>query len=130
MKFYNVNKSISHNIDKLFASPTEEAEKQVIKLAREDILFGILRHALKTITECIRLQTIGIAGLHLIQIDVYILRLVLRNYVVRSCDDSLDVLLDEVMSSTVDRSTMPNPLEASELESLCESKLIALVGDE
>eukprot|EP00658_Telonema_sp_P-2_P012849 TRINITY_DN14892_c0_g1_i9.p1 TRINITY_DN14892_c0_g1~~TRINITY_DN14892_c0_g1_i9.p1 ORF type:complete len:751 (+),score=247.68 TRINITY_DN14892_c0_g1_i9:164-2416(+) len=130
VKFYNVNKSISHNIDKLFAAPAERYENRVIKLQREDILFGILGHGLKTMTECIRLQTIGIAGLHLIQIDIYILRLVLRNYVERAMDDGLDIMLDEVMNSVVDRSIMPTPLEASELESLCESKLINLVGDD
>ena len=100
-----------------------------VKLQREDILFGIIRHALKTMTECVRLQTVGVAGLHLVQIDVYMLRLVLRNFVDRSSENALDMLLDELMSSTVDRALMPKPLEAAELEPLCESKLVALVGD-
>ena len=80
-------------------------------------------------TECVRLQTVGVAGLHLVQIDVYMLRLVLRNFVDRSSENALDMLLDELMSSTVDRAIMPKPLEAAELEPLCESKLVALVGD-
>lgn len=130
IKFYNVNKSISHNIDKLFASPKTDHSRHKVRLQREDILFGILRHALKTITECIRLQTIGSAGLHLVQIDVYILRLVLRNFVDKAMEDCLDMLLDEIMSSTVDRSITPTPLDAAELENLCEAKLVALVGDD
>lgn len=130
LKFYNVNKSISHNIDKLFAGAKPEQEQQTVRLVREDILFGVLRHALKTVIECVRLQTIGIAGLHLIQIEVYMLRLVLRNFVDRAHDDALDQLLDELMSSTADRAAHPSALEASELEPLCEGKLIKLVGSD
>ena len=130
VKFFNVNKSISHNIDKLFAAPKEVELNPKVKLEREDILFGILRHGLKTMTECIRMQTVGIAGLHIIQIDVYILRLILRNFVSKESEPQLDMLLDELMSSTVDRSTIPTPLEAAELEALCEPKLVALVGDD
>ena len=86
---------------------------------------GIIDKGLKTFTECMRSQTLGTPGLHLIQIDTYVMRLLLRSFTDE--DGALDSMLDEATGSAAERCLAPQPLEASVLENVCEPKLLKLV---
>jgi len=125
VKSYNFNKAIAKDIDKLFAK--KPAAFRALEFRRDSILSGIVEMGLKTLTECMRMETLGTPGLHLIQIDTYVLRLVLRSFTDQ--EGVLDGMLDEAISSAAERCLAPSPLESQVLESLCEPKLAKLLGD-
>jgi len=123
VKSYNFNKAIAKDIDKLFAK--KEAAFSPLEFKRDSILSGIVEMGLKTLIECMRMQTLGTPGLHLIQIDTYVLRLILRGFTDQ--EGVVDSMLDETISSAAERCLAPAPLESQVLESLCEPKLVKLL---
>jgi len=126
VKSYNFNKAIAKDIDRLFAK-TPSISSSGLEFSADSILSGIIRLGIKTFTECIRIQTLGTPGLHLVQIDTYVLRITMRGYV--GDDSVLDMMLDEAISSAAERCLHPTPLESQVLESLCEPKIFALLGE-
>jgi len=123
VKSYNFNKAIAKDIDKLFAKKAQCFRP--LEFQRDSIMSGIIDKGLKTFTECMRSQTLGTPGLHLIQIDTYVMRLLLRSFTDE--DGALDSMLDEAIGSAAERCLAPQPLEASVLENVCEPKLLKLV---
>ena len=132
-------------------SPWPHSAEQVatfssLEFRRDSIMSHVLEKGLKTLTEYMRMQTLGTPGLHLIQapspsappplssssgpwclqIDTYVMRLVLRSFTDEEA--VLDTMLDEAISSAAERCLAPSPLDAQVLEQLCESKLVDLVG--
>ena len=124
VKSYNFNKAIAKDIDRLFAQ--KGASFSPLEFKWDSIMSGIVEMGLKTFTECMRIQTLGTPGLHLIQIDTYVLRLLLRSFTVEEV--VLDSMLDESISSAAERCLAPSPLDPQVLESICERKLVNLAG--
>ncbi|KAF8768431.1 Vacuolar protein sorting-associated protein like [Argiope bruennichi] len=79
---------------------------------------GIIKISLKTFLECVRLRTFSKYGLQQVQVDIHYLQLYLWHFV---ADENLvHVLLDEIMSSAVNRCLEPVLMEPSVVDVICE----------
>jgi hypothetical protein len=90
-----VNNPLMNNIKKLFAEKIDIF--QPVPLKRRTILFGVSKIMLRTMVECVRLQTFNKNGLQQIQIDAKYLQHELTRFV--SDENVIFALLDEVVTS-------------------------------
>ncbi len=74
----------------------------------DSIMMGILRIALKSFVECVRLQTLSRNGYQQIQVDMYFLALILRPFAALD-DDIFDRFIEEICISAEDRCIDPAP---------------------
>uniref|UniRef100_A0A2P2I0W7 Vacuolar protein sorting-associated protein 51 homolog n=3 Tax=Hirondellea gigas TaxID=1518452 RepID=A0A2P2I0W7_9CRUS len=82
------------------------------------IMTGIVKIALKSVEEGIRMRTLGKYGLQQVQVDVYYLRTHLWRHV--TDDTLLNVLLDAILTAAAQRCCEPELMEHSVVEFICD----------
>ncbi|KAG5443582.1 Vacuolar protein sorting-associated protein 51 [Clonorchis sinensis] len=85
---------------------------------RESLLLGVIKIGLKTLVECVRLQTFGKFGLQQIQVDCRYLQIHLWHFV--SDEKLVGTLLDDVLYSVVNRCVDPQLMEDSIVDAICD----------
>lgn len=111
-----IDNSLMSNIQKLFSEKIEIFS--AVEFSKVSVMTGIIKISLKTFLECVRLRTFSKYGLQQAQVDIRYLKLYLWHFVV---DENLvHVLLDEIMSSTINRCFDPIQMEPSVVEVICE----------
>ncbi len=90
-----------------------------VEFFRVSILTGVIKIALKTLLECVRLQTFSRFGFQQMQLDAHYLQLGLWRFV--SDENLVTFLLDEVMISAMHRCVDAVPMDFGRVEQLCES---------
>ncbi|XP_065649372.1 vacuolar protein sorting-associated protein 51 homolog isoform X2 [Hydra vulgaris] len=115
-KNLNIDTSLMSNIQKLF---TERIEVfTAVDFNKISVLTGIIKIALKTLVECIRLRTFSKYGLQQIQVDTHYLQMYLWRFV--HDENIVHFLLDEAINSAVHRCIEPEMMEPSVVEMICE----------
>ncbi|XP_060593250.1 vacuolar protein sorting-associated protein 51 homolog [Ruditapes philippinarum] len=112
----SIDNSLMSNIQKLFSEKIEIFS--AVEFSKVSVLTGIIKISLKTFMECVRLRIFGRYGLQQIQVDTYYLQLYLWRFV--SDENLVQVLLDEIVCSTVHRCLDPVMMEPSVIELICE----------
>jgi len=112
----NMDTSLMSNLQKLFTEKIEVFTS--VEFSKVSVLTGIIKIALKTLLECVRLRTFSKFGLQQIQVDTHYLQLLLWRFV----DDESVVhfLLDEAVNSAIHRCIQPELMEPSVVEMICE----------
>lgn len=110
--------SLERNVAKLFREKVQICRQAVF--TQSSILAAIASVGLKSQVECIRLETLGRAGLQQVQLDVYYLRPLMKHYARGPDGDTLDALLDEVLHAAGERSVDPTLLESSVIEKVLQ----------
>lgn len=111
---------IQRNVAKLFQEKLRIFDE--VEATRAAVLLGIIKIALKSWVECVRLVTLGRTGFHQLQLDVHYMRPALRAYA-SSAPGVADSLLDEVVAAASDRcASVPVALDASALGDMLASK--------
>ncbi|KAF6776883.1 hypothetical protein AHF37_04731 [Paragonimus kellicotti] len=82
-----------------------------VEANRESLLLGVIKIGLKTLVECVRLQTFGKFGLQQIQVDCRFLQIHLWHFV--SDEKLIGMLLDDVIYSVVQRCVDPQLMDES-----------------
>ncbi|XP_022337186.2 vacuolar protein sorting-associated protein 51 homolog [Crassostrea virginica] len=108
--------SLMSNIQKLFSEKIEIFS--AVDFSKVSVLTGIIKISLKTFLECVRLRTFGRYGLQQIQVDTHYLQLYLWRFV--SDENLVQVLLEEIVCSTVHRCLDPSMMEPSVIDLICE----------
>jgi hypothetical protein len=108
--------SLASNIQKMFNEKIVIFSK--VEFSRVSILTGVVKIALKTLLECVRLRTFSRFGFQQIQVDVHYLHLYMWRFV--SDENLVTFLLDEIMTSVVHRCSDPVPMENSVIEVICD----------
>ncbi|GBM88074.1 Vacuolar protein sorting-associated protein 51 [Araneus ventricosus] len=111
-----IDNSLMSNIQKLFSEKIEIFS--TVEFSKVSVMTGIIKISLKTFLECVRLRTFSKYGLQQVQVDIHYLQLYLWHFV---ADENLvHVLLDEIMSSAVNRCLDPVLMEPSVVDVICE----------
>ncbi|GIY69203.1 vacuolar protein sorting-associated protein 51 homolog [Caerostris darwini] len=111
-----IDNSLMSNIQKLFSEKIEIFS--TVEFSKVSVMTGIIKISLKTFLECVRLRTFSKFGLQQVQVDIHYLQLYLWHFV---ADENLvHVLLDEIMSSAVNRCLEPVLMEPSVVDVICE----------
>lgn len=108
--------SLASNIQKMFSERIEIFSP--VEFSKVSILTGIVKIALKTLLECVRLRTFSRFGFQQIQVDCHYLQLYLWRFV--SDENLVRFLLDEIMTSVVHRCPDPTPMENSVIDVICD----------
>lgn len=111
-----LDSSLASNINKLFAEKIEIFGP--VEPTKVSILTGIVKIGLKTFLECARLRTYSKYGLQQMQVDIHYLQLYLWRFV--QDENLVHVLLDEILSSVVNRCVEPQLMEPSVVDIICE----------
>ena len=110
------NTSFASNIQKMFSEKIEVFSP--VEPSKVSVLTGIVKMALKTLLECVRLKTFSRFGFQQMQVDVHYLNLYMWRFV---ADENLVMfMLDEVMTSAVHRCPDPQPMEQPVVEVICD----------
>ncbi|PAA55357.1 hypothetical protein BOX15_Mlig030090g3, partial [Macrostomum lignano] len=88
------------------------------EFGRASVVSGVVRLALKTLLECVRLKTFGRYGLQQVQVDCHYLHAFLWRYV--SDDSVVHFLLEEILASAAHRCIDPVSMEQSVVELIVE----------
>eukprot|EP00112_Aurelia_sp_Birch-Aquarium-sp1_P006498 Seg1716.21 transcript_id=Seg1716.21/GoldUCD/mRNA.D3Y31 product="Vacuolar protein sorting-associated protein 51" protein_id=Seg1716.21/GoldUCD/D3Y31 len=112
----SVDASLLSNIQKLFSERIEIFTS--VEFTKVSVLTGIIKIALKTLLECVRLRTFSKFGLQQIQVDTHYLQLYLWRFV--NDENMVHFMLDEVVNSTIHRCLDPELMEPSVIEIICE----------
>ncbi|XP_065175559.1 vacuolar protein sorting-associated protein 51 homolog [Sycon ciliatum] len=107
--------NLMSNIQKLFSERIEIFGS--VEFNKVSVVTGIVKIALKTFLECVRLRTFGKYGLQQVQVDTHYLQIYLWRFV--SDENLVKVLVDEIVSSTVQRCTDPVVMEPSVIDVIC-----------
>jgi len=91
---------IQRNVAKLFQEKLRIFDD--VQASRTSVLVGIIKIALKSWVECVRLVTVGRTGYQQLLLDVHYMRSQLRAYTL-SESAACDSLMDEVCSAAADR---------------------------
>ena len=110
------NTSLVSNIQKMFNEKIEIFSP--VESSKVSILTGIVKIALKTLLECVRLKTFSRFGFQQMQVDVHYLNLYMWRFV--SDENLVMFMLDEVMTSVVHRCPDPTPMEQSVVDVICD----------
>lgn len=111
-----MNTSLASNIQKMFNEKIEIFSP--VECSKISVLTGVVKIALKTLLECVRLRTFSRFGFQQMQVDGHYLNLYLWRFV--SDENLVTFLLDEVMTSAVHRCCDPVPMEQSVVEVICD----------
>uniref|UniRef100_A0A915Q0E7 Vacuolar protein sorting-associated protein 51 homolog n=1 Tax=Setaria digitata TaxID=48799 RepID=A0A915Q0E7_9BILA len=107
--------SLSSTLDKLWSERVDLYTN--VEFNRVSILTAIVNIALKSLLECVRLQTFSRFGLQQIQVDCCFLRQNLWRYL---SDEQIALsLIDEIVSSAVHRSIDPKLMEPITVKAVC-----------
>ncbi|KAM7543247.1 hypothetical protein Aperf_G00000006090 [Anoplocephala perfoliata] len=93
-----------------------------IKPNRESILFGVIKIALKALSECARTRTFGKFGLQQIQVDCHYLHIHLWRFV--SDEKQIQTVLDDVMYSVIQRCVEPQLMDDSIVDAICDGSRV------
>ncbi len=107
---------LASNIQRMFSDRVEIFSP--VEASRASCLTGVVKIALKSLLECVRLRTFGRFGFQQVQVDARYLQLYLWRFV--SDENLVSFLLDEVMTSAVHRCADPSPMEASVVDVICD----------
>jgi hypothetical protein len=108
--------SLASNIQRMFVERIDVFGP--VEFSRVAIVTGVVKIALKTLQECVRLRTFSRFGFQQVQVDTHYLNLYLWRFV---SDEALVAhMLDEVMSSAVHRCAEPSGMEQSIVDTICE----------
>ena len=110
------NTSFASNIQKMFSEKIEVFSP--VEASKVSILTGVIKIALKTLLECVRMKTFSRFGFQQMQVDVHYLNLFMWRFV--SDENLVMFMLDEVMTSAVHRCPDPLPMEQSVVEVICD----------
>eukprot|EP00095_Tigriopus_kingsejongensis_P000391 snap_masked-scaffold19_size710362-processed-gene-0.6 protein:Tk00391 transcript:snap_masked-scaffold19_size710362-processed-gene-0.6-mRNA-1 annotation:"vacuolar protein sorting-associated protein 51 homolog" len=108
--------SLASNIQKMFNERIEIFAP--VEFSKVSILTGIVKIALKTLLECVRLRTFSRFGFQQIQVDCQYLQLYLWRFV--SDENLVRFLLDEILTSVVHRCSDPTPMDHSVVDVICD----------
>lgn len=111
--------SLERNVAKLFREKVQLCRQA--QFTQSSILASIWGVGLKSLVECIRLQTLGRAGLQQLQLDISYLRPLARQYSRGPDADTVDALMDEVITAAVERSIDPTLLDPPLVERILAS---------
>ncbi|KRY89386.1 Vacuolar protein sorting-associated protein 51 -like protein [Trichinella pseudospiralis] len=89
-----------------------------VEFTKVSIMTGLVKICLKTLLETVRLCTFGKYGLQQVQVDCHYLQLYLWRFV--SDENVVFTLLDEIVSSAVQRCVEPHLMEPNSVNALCE----------
>lgn len=112
-------KAISRNVAKLFQEKLKIFDE--VEQTSQAVLLGVLKIALKSWVECVRLVTLGRAGYQQLQLDVHYMRPPLRAFAAANAD-IVDSLLDEASSAAADRAVELQPLEQGTLDYILQNR--------
>jgi vacuolar protein sorting-associated protein 51 len=87
-----------------------------IEPSQPSIMICVCTYFIKTFVECVRTMRFSKNALQQFQVDLFFLRIVLRDHVVDH--RLLFAALDEVLSSTIDRCIEPSPLQQKIVEKI------------
>mmetsp|Transcript_22138 Transcript_22138/g.37821 ORF Transcript_22138/g.37821 Transcript_22138/m.37821 type:complete len:244 (-) Transcript_22138:217-948(-) len=107
--------AVERNLAKIFREKIKVFGAPV-QFTQAALLGSIAGVGLKSLVECIRLQTLGRAGLQQLQLDCHYLRPLLRRFTGGRSQQVVDSLLDEVVSAGVERALDPTLLEPAVLD--------------
>merc|ERR550519_3221985 len=111
-----LDSSLASNIQKLFSEKVDYFAP--VEQSKVSVLTAIIKLGLKTLLECVRLQTFGRYGLQQMQVDCHYLQLYLWRFV---ADEAVvQQLLEEVLVSALHRSLELVLMEASVVEVICD----------
>jgi hypothetical protein len=113
----NADSKLMNNIQKLFAEKIEIFSQ--VEFSKISVLTGIVKVTLKTLLECTRLKTFSKYGLQQIQVDCHYLQLYLWRFV--SDENLIYILLEEILTSSIQRCTDPQLMESRVVELICET---------
>ena len=92
-----------------------------IEATQASVLAAVTRHALKSLVECVRLQTFGRAGYQQMTVDVAFLGPRVRRFVSRDVNGrATAALVEEVRNAAAERSVDPTPLDPVVLARILE----------
>ena len=110
------NTSLVSNIQKMFNEKIEIFSP--VEASKVSILTGVVKIALKTLLECVRLKTFSRFGFQQMQVDVHYLNLYMWRFV--SDENLVMFMLDEVMTSVMYMCPDPTPMEQSVVDVICD----------
>lgn len=111
-----LDSSLASNIQKLFSEKVDYFA--AVEQSRVSVLTAVIKLGLKTLLECVRLQTFGRYGLQQMQVDCHYLQLYLWRFV---ADEAVvQQLLEEVLASALHRSLDLTLMEPSVVEVICD----------
>ncbi|KAL3158433.1 hypothetical protein ABBQ38_010667 [Trebouxia sp. C0009 RCD-2024] len=111
--------AMERNVARLFRDRVKLTA--AVEFTQASILAGISRVGLKSLVESVRLQTLSRAGLQQLQLDVHYLRPLLRRFAQGSEANGIHQLLDEVLSTALERALEPQLLEGMVLENIMKA---------
>lgn len=111
-----LDSSLLNNIQKLFSERIDLSGP--VEANKVSIVMAIIKTCLKGFLECVRLKTFGKYGIQQVQVDCYYLQLFLWRFT--SDENLVHSLLDEILSSSVQRCLEPVLMEPSVVELICE----------
>ncbi|XP_040575275.1 vacuolar protein sorting-associated protein 51 homolog [Lepeophtheirus salmonis] len=111
-----LDNTLVSNIQKMFSEKVEIYSP--VEFSKISILSGIVKIALKTLLECVRLRTFSRFGFQQLQVDCHYLYVYMWRFV--SDENIITFLLDEIMTSGVHRCLDPSPMEHSVVEVICD----------
>jgi len=111
-----LDSSLASNIQKLFSEKVDYFA--AVEQSRVSVLTAVIKLGLKTLLECVRLQTFGRYGLQQMQVDCHYLQLYLWRFV--EDEAVVQQLLEEVLASALHRSLDLTLMEPSVVEVICD----------
>ena len=108
--------ALERNVAKLFRQRVQLERKA--EFTQSSIQASILGSGLKSLIECIRMETLGRAGLQQLQLDVLYLRPLVTGFVRGKESESIAALLEEVVAAAVERSLDPTLLEPAVVDKI------------
>ncbi|DBB17629.1 TPA: hypothetical protein ACH3X3_002673 [Trebouxia sp. C0006] len=112
--------AMERNVARLFRDRVKFSA--AVEFTQTSILAGISRVGLKSLVESVRLQTLSRAGLQQLQLDVHYLRPLLRRFAQGNEANVVHQLLDEVLSTALERAIQPQLLEGMVLDKIMGSQ--------
>lgn len=112
--------AMERNVARLFRDRVKFSA--AVEFTQASILAGISRVGLKSLVESVRLQTLSRAGLQQLQLDVHYLRPLLRRFAQGNEANVVHQLLDEVLSTALERAIEPQLLEGMVLDKIMGSQ--------
>ncbi|EFJ29128.1 hypothetical protein SELMODRAFT_440937 [Selaginella moellendorffii] len=117
---------LERDVAKLFKQRVEIFTRP--ELTQASVISMVVKIALKSFQEYVRLETFSRCGFQQIQLDTQYLRDPLREVV--DDDNVVDFLLDEVCAAAAERCTDPTPLEQAVLDKIVHTKREKRLDDE
>jgi len=92
------------------------------EFSKEAILTSIVKLSLKTFIECVRLTIFGTSGYQQLQVDVYYMRLFLKD-IIPDPYTHINTLLEDIVTSAQDRTINPKDVEPFIKDKICRETL-------